>query len=95
MFNKKPICEVCNKGEAVSFSFIEENPTTGEGYWKYCCNCTSEREKYYIRFENFFDSPASTIDWLAHMHEKTWMSWTDFMDMMNRFRKATNSFGAL
>lgn len=43
-------------------------------------------------FEDFFRSPAATVDWLAHMHEKAWMDWVDFMDMMYRFRHATNSY---
>lgn len=36
-----------------------------------------------------------TVDWLAHMHPKQWMNWSDFMDMVKRFRVATDSFNSL
>jgi hypothetical protein len=58
----------------------------------FCCECTSEKEVYYIEFHRFFASPAATVDWLAHMHEKSWMDWPDFMAMMHRFRAATASY---
>ena len=63
--------------------------------WKFCGLCTSNSEDYYILLEYFFDSPGSTVDWLAHMHEKTGMDWVGFMDMMHRFRNATGSFNKL
>ena len=65
------------------------------GRWRICGNCTSTSEMYYIRFDSFFGSYRSTIDWLAHMHEKDWMNWEDFMNMMDRFREATGSYWAI
>jgi hypothetical protein len=40
-----------------------------------------------------FDSPSLTVDWLAHLHEKSWFQADDFFDMRDRFRRSTGSFG--
>lgn len=93
-FKKEPKCEKCCIEEATAFVCIDGKSPSGIGSWKFCCKCTSDEESYYIPIDNFFSHPAVTVDWLAHMHEKTWMNWNDFMDMITRFRKATNSFGA-
>lgn len=85
-FKKKPMCEVCRLEEATSFSYFKN------GGWKFTGACTVDTERYYIELYRFFNSPSSTTDWLAHMDEKTWMDWKDFMSMMHRFRKATDSF---
>jgi hypothetical protein len=50
---------------------------------------------YHFEIKDFFKSPASTIDWLAHLNEKAWFDANDFCDMMHRFREATDSYGAL
>ena len=84
-FDATPICEECHDETATSFSHVH-------GKWMFTGQCTSGTEDYYIEFKRFFRSPASTIDWLAHMNEKNWMDWTDFMNMMDRFRSATKSF---
>ncbi len=85
-FNKQPFCEVCLDEPATSFSWIGKK-------WTFTGDCTRTTEDYYILFEQFFKSPEATVDWLAHMNEKQWMDWPDFMNMMDRFRAATNSFG--
>lgn len=87
-FRKAPLCEKCGKAEAISFSLIK-------GKWMFTCMCTADNESYYIELDRFFRSPASTVDWLAHMSEKPWMDCHDFMEMMHRFRGATNSFCCL
>ena len=48
---------------------------------------------YEIKIDQFFDSPASTVDWIAHLNEKTWINWKVFADMIDRFREATQSYG--
>ena len=95
MFKTKPMCEECGTNEATSFSFIGNNPESFEGNWKFVCECTIDNEDYYIPINSFFANPPAAVDWMAHMQEKSWMDWNNFMEMMNRFRKATNSFGAL
>lgn len=93
MFNKTPICEFCQKMEATSFSHFQLHKSTGASQgWLFTCKCTEALEDYVIRIENFFSSPPATIDWLAHMNEKTWMDWSNFMMMIDRFRTATDSF---
>lgn len=93
MFKQKPVCEVCGKGEATAFVFIQNPVGSRKGKWKFACNCTTDAESYYILIEKIFKSPPATVDWLAHMSEKDWVEWNDFMEMMRRFRGATNSFG--
>lgn len=84
-FPRYPTCEECEKDLATSFSLVAER-------WKFTCECTSEAETYYIKLDDFFRRPAAMVDWLGHMHEKGWMNWNDFMDMMLRFRAATGSY---
>ncbi|HNR50676.1 MAG TPA: hypothetical protein PKI80_03760 [Deltaproteobacteria bacterium] len=95
VFPRTPICEVCKKEEAVSFSYLKNIPEANikEG-WYFCGYCISQDlvEDYYIEFDRFFHSPASTVDWLAHIAGKKWINWADFMAMMKRFREATGSF---
>lgn len=95
MFKKKPICELCSQNEATSFSFIATSSDPSIGDWKFVCECTSDEEDYYIPIKSFFSKPPAAVDWMAHMHEKSWMNWSNFMEMMHRFRKATDSYGAL
>ncbi len=92
-FKKIPQCEICNAEEASSFSCMSANSGKMTD-WKFCGACTSEKEVYYIPIDGFFASPRSTVDWLAHMHEKD-MDWKSYMDMMRRFREATDSYNAL
>jgi hypothetical protein len=80
-----PFCEICEKERATSFSHFDSPGRNLKG-WKYCCNCTSEYEHYPIEFSRFFGNDTEIVDWLAHMHEKGWMDWKDFMDMIHRFR---------
>jgi len=87
MFPKTPICEMCGKEEAISFSWNAENG------WTFSGMCYADFEEYYVEFKRFFSSPAATVDWIAHLYEKDWFVEVDFLNMMNRFRKATNSYG--
>lgn len=92
-FDKTPMCEVCGKNVATSFSFFDHEAPGKR--WRFCCLCTSEPETYYVPIDACFSSPSSTVDWLAHLHEKTWIDWGEFMAMMRRFRAATGSFNKL
>ena len=90
-FKKKPMCEACEKEPATSFSRFDSHPDK----WRFTCQCTSESENYYVEIQKFFSSPASTVDWLAHLNEKPWVAWPKFMAMMDRFRAATDSYNSL
>jgi len=81
------MCEACGEEPATSFSYFQDDEC-----WKFTGDCTTQTEMYYIELETFFKSPPATVDWLAHMHEKDWMNWKDFMGMMHRFRARTDSF---
>ena len=93
MFKQKPICEECGKNEATSFSFFPLDSDPMKGEWKFVCDCTIESEDYYIAIKDFLGNPQAAVNWMAHMNKKTWMGWNDFMNMITRFREATNCFG--
>ncbi|MGE0557838.1 MAG: hypothetical protein AB7O69_06155 [Burkholderiales bacterium] len=92
-FDKTPMCEVCGKKPAMSFSYFSQELPGKQ--WRFCCLCTDETETYYVKIDDFFSSAGSTVDWLAHLHKKSWVQWPEFMDMMHRFRKATESFNKI
>lgn len=94
MFKNEPTCEACGKNPASAFSYRapEHEGDKGAG-WRFTCDCTDDHEDYPIHFTRpdgcgFFDSSDQTVDWLAHMGEKTWMDWQDFHKMMVRLRSA-------
>lgn len=93
-FYKSPMCEICRERQALVFEFYPDAYTTApiHGWCFTCAECNECDSKYWFYIGNFFQSPASTVDWLAHIHGKPWMDWSGFMDMMNRFREATGSF---
>lgn len=94
-FRNVPMCEVCNANVATSFSLVSTRPTGGKPEWKFVCLCTDNAEERYVQIGRFFANPAATTDWLAHLHEIPEMDWHGFMDMVTRFRRATDSFNSL
>lgn len=97
IFNKKPMCEICKKKEAISFSLQSEwqgSPSNYKhtGKWQFTCECNEKKEHRHIVIEDFFKSPSETVDQLAHYHGKEIMNWDNFMDMMIRFRKEINGY---
>lgn len=86
----KPMCEACGDEIATSFSCSYEPHR-----WRFTGECTSKDEMYYVEFERFFHSPATIVDWMAHMQEKRWFDAVDFFKMMERLRGATRSYGAI
>jgi len=91
VFKRKPICEMCGEAKAIEFNFFLS--TNGETKCHFACGSLLEPEMYSITIERFFQSPAHTINWLAHLSEKNWFDPDNFFEMMTRFRQATNSFG--
>lgn len=93
MFNNKPMCEVCGEKEAISFSLESKWQDKADKYketgtWKFTCECNEHKEQRYIRIDKFFESPTETVDWMDHYHQKGFVNWDNFMEMMVRFRKA-------
>ena len=86
IFPNKPKCEVCKKEIATSFSVLADDR------WIFASQCVADEEKYYVEFERFFSSPASTVDWMAHLQEKRWFDTGSWFQMMRRFRAATKSY---
>jgi len=90
-FIRTPLCEECESKTATLFCSFEDD--RGKFLWYFSCDdCERPNEIYEIEISHFFKSPSATVDWLSHLHEKTWMNWSDFMEMMYRFRAATNSY---
>lgn len=96
-FKTQPACEVCKENEATAFSYM--GGFAEDRKWKFTCPCATNsnahREALYsIPIDRFFSSPSATVDWMAHLQEKNWMNCADFMQMIQRFRRATGSFGS-
>lgn len=94
-FKQEPACEICKAKTANSFVVIGDKDDSTTWQWQFSCGCVPDNEIYRVEHSRIFASPAGTVDWLAHLHEKTWMNWKDFMDMMTRFRHATSSYHLL
>src|ERR1700736_6699790 len=74
-FPKQPVCEICEKEPADRFvNFHEEEAQGRKRGWVFGGKCLNDQGHYEIEVDRFFDSPAATVDWIAHMHEKTWMT---------------------
>jgi hypothetical protein len=69
----------------MSFSYFKDNETGKR--WMFCCMCTADTEDYYIKLDRFFATRNSSVWWLVHMHEKVWMDWNEFMDMLSRYHE--------
>jgi hypothetical protein len=73
-----------------------EHFTHRNGRWMFVSTVAHELpDEYHFEIDRFFNSPRSTVDWLAHLHEKTWFDANDFCEMMDRFRIVTGSYGAI
>lgn len=89
-FKKCPLCEQCCVKEATVFLHCKAGRE-----WEFCCELCTEEDgtgHYPVAITRFFNDPASTVDWLAHLHEKAWFKAEAFVEMMHRFREATGSF---
>jgi hypothetical protein len=92
LFNQVPLCEVCRTDPGDFFVCLRKKDS-GNLRWKFLCSdCGSNREVYHVEIKRMFSSPSATVDLLAHLHEKRFMRWRDFMRMVKRFRVATHSF---
>lgn len=89
-FRKTPLCELSGDSPADCFSFRK-------GRWVFLADRKVPQlgNEYRFSIEGFFRAPASTVDWLAHLSEKSWFNATEFCDMMERFRRATDSYFCL
>lgn len=93
-FDREPMCEICGEKPAAVFAYLRTGIQKEEWRWKFCClTCEEEKDEYTVLIDKFLHSPASTVDWLAHLSEKEWINWNDFMQMTHRFRAATGSYG--
>jgi hypothetical protein len=87
-----PILEEEEQEEAEGDEAADPNGAKKRG-WRFCGACMNEEGTYSIEVDRFFRSAPTTVDWIAHLNEKTWMDWRDFADMIDRFRASTQSYG--
>jgi hypothetical protein len=88
-FKRQPECELIPGAPAEHFSHHREK-------WLFVSTASPEDlDDYHFPIRDFFRSPSSTTDWLAHLSEKGWFDSQDFFEMLHRFRKATDSFGGI
>jgi len=92
-FPKEPKCQICKIKEATTFVLAGQTYDKAK-WWFTCIECNVEYEKYYFNIDKFLNSPPSTIDWLSHLHQKNWINWDNFMDMIIKFRKESDSFNS-
>lgn len=98
MFRYKPMCEICGKKKASHFTL--ERPNTSdhlrikrEGKWRFVCEDEVGYNEYYaVSINRMFESPGETVDWMAHLNEKDYMNWDNFMEMIYRFRREAFGF---
>jgi hypothetical protein len=90
LFDKEPMCEICGKEKADSFSNYGQQ--SGIPDWRFVGNCQNNAMAYHVEFEGFFESPAEMDNWVDHLTGKGWIG-LDFLDMMLRLLKATGSYG--
>ena len=88
-FSEMPMCEECGKNPSIAFCCLREPDESLR--WVFACTCTDQDDYDYVEFSRFFGRPSDTADCLANLHEKNWMDWSHFMEMMTRFRNALRS----
>jgi hypothetical protein len=88
-WTRVPVCEVCGKETAFSFSMV---PNGEKVSWRFTGSCTSGIEHYYVEFDRCFRSIPALIDALAQLNEKNSFDPADFFRMLHRFRAATRSY---
>ena len=84
---KKPTCELCSKRPATSFAYFDEHQPGRR--WLFSCPCSDEKQDYSVSIDDFFATPAATVDRLTRLNQKTWIDWREFMGMIERFREVT------
>lgn len=77
-------CELCKEEDAEFFACLDEE----QGEWSFVGFCKTAREPYWVPFKEFFGSADETVDWMAHLSEKTWFKPDKFFRMMRRLRGA-------
>lgn len=82
----EPKCEVCGQHEATTFAYLNKGvPSLLTGDWHYCCDCTRERECYYIDIYDYLGRPTY---WIEMMRMKSWWNEALFDEMLIRYRGA-------
>lgn len=77
-------CEICGKSLPLLEGYFS-CPDMESGEWQLVCQECPDGF-YDFEAKRFFKSPASTIDWLAHLQEKIWFKPKKFFDFMDRAR---------
>ncbi len=85
-------CELCQTHLHLSdgyFAYFDgRSQRNFKGWYFACVNCPDAG--YDIKVSKFFQSPTETINWLAHIAEKSWFDGNEFCDFMWRLRAWLN-----
>lgn len=91
---KKAKCDRTNKEILLSDGYFVANPLTGD--WSFTSiDAPQNATDYNIPVSSICKSPASLVDWLAHLNEKSWFDSAKFMDFFKRFRQKNKLFDSL
>lgn len=87
-----PKCENCKTRNAIGFLPVGSLTFGKNPEWTWVCSSDDCPDGYLVEFSRFFHSPASTVDWIAHLSEKPRFNSKAFCEMMVRFREETKCF---
>jgi len=83
-------CESCGRQTDFLAGFFVHS--FRERRWRFECQACPG-DDYDITIRQFFSSPGSTVDWLAHLSEKRWFNAGRFLEFVHRVRQAAGFEG--
>jgi hypothetical protein len=90
--SKKVKCDRTDKLIQLEDGFFTADPFTGT--WQFVsANAPESGADYNIPVSDLIKSAESLVDWLAHIHQKTWFKPDLFFDFFVRFRRENGLFG--
>jgi hypothetical protein len=91
MANATAKCERTGKDISLRDGFFTADPFTGE--WSFVGKDAPEKSgEYNVAVDDLLSSPKSLVDWLAHLHEKTWFDPEKFFQFFERFRESNGLY---
>ena len=89
MTTKSAKCERTGQNIPLTDGYLVGSVTTGE--WSFVSASAIHKPlEYNIAVKSLTATPEAMVDWLAHLHEKTWFVHSKFFDFFHRFRNEIN-----
>jgi hypothetical protein len=87
-------CERTGQQILLVDGFLVANAATGE--WSFISIDAEEHSyDYHVAISALIKSPEALVDWMAHLHEKSWFKPTKLFEFFERFREENSLFGSL